>query len=404
MKLLQLNSLLWAVGLILAATTSPALAQGIDYQLGVGHDTGDSVGLDDGFTRFETWVPLSQPTPNTVLFGDLRFLLFNDQSEAVGANVGLGGRWYDSLANRIWGGYAYYDYRDTGPTDYDQISFGLESLGHLWDWRINGHIPFGYEQSLLPGGQVEAIYEGQNLLLTNLTRETALRGVHGEVARLLIDQGHYQVRGAVGAYGFTDRDSDIEAIGPRARVEFRGGDEFWLSAYIQHDDHFDTTGGVSFVWRFGVTGSGAGYSSSGGYVASRLGDPVERLQHVVISQSAAGGDAGLLATNSDGSPITIRHVDSTAAGGGDGSFENPNNTLADASNQSENIIFIHGGSSFSGESFTTGTAGQRVLGGGCGPHRLHPAGWGDPAPLGLGSQSDRRKLGRQRLHDQCQRS
>src|SRR5690606_9584465 len=72
--------------------------------------------------------------------------------------------------------------------------------------------------------------------------------------------------------------------------------------------------------------------------------------------------AGLLATNGDGSLITIRHVDSAAAGGGDGSFENPNNALADASNQPENIIFVHGGSSFNGESFAANTAGQRILG------------------------------------------
>src|SRR5690606_31124033 len=118
-----------------------------------------------------------------------------------------------------------------------------------WDWRIHGHTPFDYGASLLPSGNVEAEFVGQNIMLTNLTRETALRGLHGEAAMLLLDQGHYQIRGALGAYGFTDRDSDIEAIGPRARVEFRGGDEFWLSAYIQHDDHFDTTGGVSLVWR-----------------------------------------------------------------------------------------------------------------------------------------------------------
>src|SRR5690606_38712582 len=88
-KLFKPNSLSWAFALLLAVVASPSLGQGVDYQLGVGHDTGDSIGLDDGFTRFETWVPLLQPTPETVVFGDLRFLLFNDNSDAVGANAGL---------------------------------------------------------------------------------------------------------------------------------------------------------------------------------------------------------------------------------------------------------------------------------------------------------------------------
>src|SRR5690606_9917147 len=85
-KLFIPNPLSWAFALLLAVVATPVLGQGIDYQLGIGHDTGDSVGLDDGYTRFETWVPLLQPTPETVIFGDLRFLLFNDSSDAVGAN------------------------------------------------------------------------------------------------------------------------------------------------------------------------------------------------------------------------------------------------------------------------------------------------------------------------------
>src|SRR5690606_25335992 len=94
------------------------------------------------------------------------------------------------------------------------------------------------------------------------------------------------------------------------------------------------------------------------------------------------------ATDANGDLITVRHVDSAAAGGGDGSILAPVNSLADASNQPEHIVFVHGGSVFDGESFATNTAGQRVLGEGV-PHSvLTQAGWvdlpsvnGGPAPV-----------------------
>ncbi len=355
----QVNCIVLAIAAFCIART--ASGQGIDYQLGVGYNSGNSIGLDDGFSRFEAWLPLAQPVYNSVIYTDLRFLLFNDNSDAMGVNAGIGGRWYDTIYDRIYGGYAYYDTRDTGQIDYEQVTFGIESLGRIWDFRFNAHLPFGNESTLVVGPNIEANFVNQNLVVSDLVAENAMRGFHGEAARVLYDRGTYQVRGAIGGYSFEDTDTGIQATGPRARLELRGGDEFWLSGYLQHDDQFETTAGVTAIWRFGVTGNGRCASSSAS-LAARLGDPVERIQHIVVQQSPSGEDGFVIATGDDGNPITFLHVDSAAAGGGDGSIEAPLNSLAAASNQPEDVVFVHGGSLFNGEAFSSNTVGQQVLG------------------------------------------
>ena len=47
------------------------------------------------------------------------------------------------MTNRIYGGHFYYDYRDTGHSHYNQLSWGFESLGALFDYRVNAYLPVG---------------------------------------------------------------------------------------------------------------------------------------------------------------------------------------------------------------------------------------------------------------------
>jgi len=349
------------VATLLLLAPALARAQGVDYRLGIGHNTGNSVGLDDGFTRFESWLPIARPSGDSILFADLRMLLFNDQMEADGANIGLGGRWHDTLANRIWGAYLYYDYRDTGRSHFNQISWGIENLGPTWDWRVNAHLPIGdtWYDFLTPETNTEFI--GQNLFFTGISQEVALRGLQAEVAEVLADGESWQLRGAVGMYGYWHDEAGISAVGPRGRMELRVADQLWLSGYLQHDDEFQTTGGLTLVWRYGLRKHFVGGSSSDD-LSHRLGDPIERIQQVAIKRHSTGVGSVQVVRNEQGEAFTFRHVRSSASGGGDGSIEAPSNSLAAASNQPEDIVLVHGGSEFVGELFVTTTEGQRVLG------------------------------------------
>ncbi|MGH2611530.1 MAG: inverse autotransporter beta domain-containing protein, partial [Rhabdochlamydiaceae bacterium] len=75
-----------------------------------------------------SWIP----------FLDVRGHLFNNGRSAI--NAGVGARY---VASRIWGINGYYDYRHTFRGHYNQVSLGLESLGKVWDFRLNIYHPFG---------------------------------------------------------------------------------------------------------------------------------------------------------------------------------------------------------------------------------------------------------------------
>lgn len=353
--------------LLVLASGQLLLAQGVDSRLGFSHTAGELPGLDDGYTRFNSFLPLIGPTDYSLVFADLGFVLFNENTQADGANVGLGLRAYDSLTNRIYGGHFYYDYRDTGHSHYNQLSWGFESLGEMFDCRVNAYLPVGDTWNHYLDG-ASTSFMGSYLYFTDVPQEVALRGVDGEAVGLLIDQGTWQLRGGAGVYSFWHDNTGVAAIGPRARLELRVADQLWINGSVQHDDEFDTTAALSISWRYGLTRH-LEHCSSSTSVACRLGDPVERQDQISIKQYIGGPSTDKLVTSADGHAYTFHHVSSQAAPGGDGSIESPSNTLAAASHQPEDIVLVHGGSAFVGEQFVSSTEGQRVLAEGV-PHEL----------------------------------
>ena len=72
-----LRQLLFMLAL-LGFISNSAVGQGVKYNLGLGHNTGDSIGLDDGYTHFDAWLPVWQPSDDSVIYSDTRLLLFNE--------------------------------------------------------------------------------------------------------------------------------------------------------------------------------------------------------------------------------------------------------------------------------------------------------------------------------------
>ncbi len=347
--------------LLLITHLAPAAGgQGIDNRLGVGHTAGELVGLDDGYTRFDLFLALTQPTDDSLLFGDVRFLLFNEQTEADGANIGLGGRAYDAATDRILGSYFYYDYRDTGYSHYNQLAWGFESLGRVWDGRVSAYLPLGDTWNNYIDHATPTKFIGTHMFYSDIQQEVALRGVDSELMALLLDRGWWQVRGGGGIYSYWHANAGVSAVGPKVRLELRVADQLWIGTSVQHDDEFDTTAAVSVSWRYGLSRHFAHCPSSES-VRCRLGDPVQRNEQVAIKRFIGGPSTLKVVRAPDGDAYTFHHVDSNAANGGDGSIESPTNNLADASNQPDDIVLVHGGSEFVGQSFVTTTEGQRVL-------------------------------------------
>lgn len=103
---------------------------------GVGYDRGYTT-LEGFFSPVESWK--NEWTP----FLDLRGHVFNNGKFA--ANAGIGVRYLNT--SRLWGVNFYYDYRNTTRLHYNQISMGFESLGRVWDFRLNGYLPVGTKAS-----------------------------------------------------------------------------------------------------------------------------------------------------------------------------------------------------------------------------------------------------------------
>src|SRR3569832_2212519 len=96
------------------------------------------VGYNEGYTTLEGFfAPATIVGDKWLPFVDIRGHLFDNGKWA--SNSGLGVRHMGS--SRIWGVNAYYDYRNTHRHRYSQVAVGLESLGIVWDFRLNGYIP-----------------------------------------------------------------------------------------------------------------------------------------------------------------------------------------------------------------------------------------------------------------------
>src|SRR5579863_768947 len=131
---------------------------------GIGYNTGYAT--VEGFfaPANETWIP----------FVDLRGHVFDDGKFA--ANAGLGLRYLST--SRVWGVNAYYNYRNAKHQHYNQVSAGLESLGEIWDFRINGYLPVGKTHSHFFHTHFSH-FKGHKLLLRS-SQDFAMKGGNAE--------------------------------------------------------------------------------------------------------------------------------------------------------------------------------------------------------------------------------
>ena len=140
----------------------------------VRYTTPKGIGYHQGYTTLEgyfshffqnTWVP----------FADVRGHVFDNGKLA--ANAGTGMRYVSQ--SRVWGASLYYDYRNAKRQHYNQISFDLETLGKIWDFRMNGYLLVGDRQSHLFGVAFDSFRK--NHMYLRAYRNFALGGMDAEL-------------------------------------------------------------------------------------------------------------------------------------------------------------------------------------------------------------------------------
>ncbi|MBD2017238.1 S-layer family protein [Microcoleus sp. FACHB-53] len=318
-------------------STASAVDLRITPRLGVGYST--SGGGYDGFTRFEGFVPLLQNPGTNLTFLEGRLLL--DNSADLGGNLLLGHRLYNSELNRTFGGYVSYDNRSTGKSSFNQLGLGLESLGKVWDFRVNGYIPLGNSRKLVSetgfdtGLQASGtpFFQG-NYLITQAIRESqqvrryeaALGGFDIEAGAKIAKLGDSgDLRGYGGVYYYGGKGTD-SALGWRVRLEARPTDNLNIGVAVQDDRIF----GTNVLFNVGVTFPGTRpkrFKNESESVVARLGESISRTNSIAVdSQTEATSfsqNVTVAATNPQtGAPYVFQHVNSGQAGG-NGTIENP---------------------------------------------------------------------------------
>jgi hypothetical protein len=285
-------------------------------------------------------------------------------SGKLAANAGVGMRYLTS--SRVWGANAYYDYRNTTHQHYNQFSAGLESLGKIWDFRINGYLPVGDKASHVFGGPKFKKFQGHYMMLSR-KREFAMKGANAEVGAHVDSIEHFPLYFAAGPYYLEGQGK--ATWGGQLRAVIDVYDYLRLEGNTSYDHTFKWIGQgqVSVIIPFGarrkVKQRMSASCSMAMTVADRALQRVDRNEIIPVDRKHVTSKAIDPAT---GKPYFFWFVDNTSHSAG--TYESPFNTLAAAESASgqNDVIYV-----FPGDGTSTGLDtgitlqyGQQLLGAG----------------------------------------
>lgn len=307
----------------------------------VRHIEAGGIGYNKGYSTLETFIA-SDPNQWAVMpFLDARWHIFNDGKMDV--NAGLGIR--SQLGCRAYGINCYYDYRNTHHRGYNQVGLGLETLGSLWDLRVNGYLPVGGKISNPYNIQFGG-FEGRSILV-NRKFEYAMKGIDGEIGFHFGQTSNFDFYAAAGPYYFKG-ELGRGAIGGKARVAgyYKEYVTLELSDSLDSVFHNNIQGQLTLSFSFGPKSRSITpnkrCSDSCDYslkMLDRMVQPVARQEIVVIDHH----------TKNDPASIGVIFVDNTSSSAG--TYESPYPTMAEAiaASGEGDIIYV-----FPGDGTSTG--------------------------------------------------
>jgi trimeric autotransporter adhesin len=309
------------------------------------HIEAGGIGYNKGYSTLEGFFTNPHSLKTSVIpFVDLRGHVFNDGKFA--ANAGAGVRY---LTSRVWGLNAYYDYRNTHKIHYNQVAVGLESLGKIWDFRLNGYLPVGRKKSSFFQRKFNK-FKGHSLIFSE-KREFAMKGANGEVGLHFKARENIDCTLAAGPYYFEGEGKN--AIGGEARFYTKIYEYVGLKVSGSYDKVFKglVQGELSLNISFGPKvrlKERSGYPcSQEAMLRERALQPVERQEIIVVDRKRSHKIATDPLT---GEPLSFIFVNNTNPTAGDGTFEDPFELLSSAETASNvgNILYL-----FKGDGTTT---------------------------------------------------
>ena len=299
---------------------------------------------------------------------------------AAGADVSIGG-WYD-----------YNDQTDAPFSNaFHQVAISGSIKSRRWDLLANGYFPIGDTDETF-GDPTGVIPFARNSILSEAAIDAAQTGF--DVTMRFRPKQLAFANGTIDFGGYGYRSDEVDFFGGgRVRLGVQILRGAIVSAEVNHDDRFNTTGVLSISWAFGANGGvGGEYAGLG-----RDLEATQRNDHVV----RVATEASFVINPLTGQPYNVLHVNNLGGieGSGEGTFEQPFLTLAEAeaAGAENDVIFVgtgdgsprnldtgivlQNGQSLLGDGGTfaipnaaTGGDFQLVTGGGPGPFISNPGG------------------------------
>lgn len=283
------------------------------------------------------------------LWGDERSMLFFnpnlriDDNDGNEQNIGFGFRQKSTDNQFILGGNLFYDtMRSENDERYKQWGVGAELLSHWLDLRANYYDAFGDTENIIGGNAVTDAYyfSGYSLLASSgLQVERALDGFDAEASVLVPGISDIMETRLAATYYNFDINGGDNPKGWRGRLEMRPVKAVNLSVEYRDDDlrGNDTFIGGYVEIPFSMENLLAGKNPFAGtrdlftfgqgtrQLKERMTDKVIRDRHIVTAATETQGGSGQTVVDNQ-----MIFVNQDNPNSGDGSYENPYQTLGEA--------------------------------------------------------------------------
>jgi trimeric autotransporter adhesin len=308
------------------------------YRATIRHIESGGIGYEDGYTTLETFLTSNPSRWIVTPFLDARGHIFNDGKLA--ANFGVGLRTLGK--NRIYGINTYYDYRNVKHFHSNQIGVGLETLGELFDFRINGYLPVGAKIS----NPYDTAFKGfsGNYMLLSQKYQSAMKGADSELGFHFGKFESFNFYAAAGPYYFVGK-KDPVTWGGKARImgSFKDIVTVGISDSYDKTFHNKLQGQISLSFSFGPKAKVKAQKRTC-KVANTLNDRMLQSvgrQEIIVIDSVKESVPAIDPTT--GLPYFFVFVDNTSHSAG--TYESPYHSLAQAQDGSSpnDIIYVFPG-------------------------------------------------------------
>lgn len=359
------HSLLGSILILNLAFVSEVYAKKYQPKIHFNYKLGNERNLE----RAEIFMPLWQSGDNLVFIDSQGWL---DNEGTKEGNVGLGFR---KIINDkfIIGTYGFYDQRKTeNDNKFGQVTLGLELFTENWELRSNAYLADD-KSKLVSSSSSSSITSDPYLLgnyvyidntsVTNSSYESNLSGFDVEIGRELPFLKGVKLFAAY--YHFSNNDISEKVDGYRIREEYnfyaKGKHSMFLELEHSEDDLRSSINflGLRYSYNF-LASKDRGLSK----LESKMENRVVRDIDIITKDNSASSSSTVNTQLEDDDNRKIIYVDNSVSSSGDGTNENPYQTLQEASEAASvnDIIYVYYGD---GSAYTDGITlqdGQKLLG------------------------------------------